>query len=163
LPDILRAENLFTEGKALARFIADSVLPKVQAETPALPGPAHVAIDGVSLGGRAALALVAYEPKAFSVVAATQPALDEKELAVLVAQLAQARQQNPKLQLRLLTSDQDYFLDTTRMFSKGLTALHVEHQLDQVMGNHSYDFNRGPGVHEMLLFADRALRSGAGP
>lgn len=159
LPDILRAENLFTEGKTLARFIAGSVLPKVQAETPSLLGSAHVAVDGISLGGRAALALVAYEPKSFTVAAATQPALDEKELGVLASQLAHARQQNPKLQLRLLTSDQDYFLETTLMLSKGLTALRVEHQLDQVLGNHSYDFNRGPGVYEMLIFADRALRS----
>jgi enterochelin esterase-like enzyme len=159
LPDVLRADNLFTEGKVLARFIVHSVLPKVQAETPALPGAAQVAVDGVSLGGRAALALAAYEPSSLAVVAATQPALDEKELGVLASQLAHARQQNPELRLRLLTSDQDYFLQTTLMFSKGLQAMGVEHQIDQVLGNHSYDFNRGPGVYEMLLFADRALHS----
>jgi enterochelin esterase-like enzyme len=159
LPDILRAENFSPEGKQLAHFIASTVLPKVYAETPSLSGPEHTAVDGISLGGRAAWATAVFEPKAFSVAAATQPAFDEKELGVLAALAAQARQQNPALRLRLLTSDQDYFLQTTVSLSKGLRTIRVEHELDQVMGNHSYEFNRGPGVHEMLLFADRALRS----
>jgi enterochelin esterase-like enzyme len=159
LPDILRTENLFTEGKELAEFIATVVLPKVYAQTPALPGPAHTAIDGVSLGGRAALALLSFAPQAFAVAAATQPAVDEKEIARLATFAARARQRNPQLRLRLLTSDEDYFRQPTLDLSRALTEKQVAHQLDQVRGNHSYDFNRGPGVYEMLLFADQALHS----
>lgn len=159
LPDILRAENLFSEGEQLAHFITSLVLPKVYAETPAIVGPASTAVDGVSLGGRAALAMLAYEPQAFSVVAATQPAIDQKEIDRLVTLAARARQKNSKLQLRLLSSSEDYFLQTTLDLSQALRANHVEHQLDRVLGDHSYEFNRGPGVYEMLLFADRALHS----
>lgn len=163
LPDILRTENLFSEGKDLADFIASVVLPKVYAETPALPGSAHTAVDGVSLGGRAALALLAFSPQAFAAAAATQPAVDEKEIARLAALAVLARRRNPGLRLRLLTSDEDYFLQPTRDLSRALHENQVNHQLDQVRGNHSYDFNRGPGVYEMLLFADRALHEADPP
>jgi enterochelin esterase-like enzyme len=163
LPDILRTENLFSEGKDLAQFITSVVLPKVYAETPALPGPAHTAVDGVSLGGRAALAVLAFSPQAFAAAAATQPAVDEKEIARLATLAARARQHNPGLRLRLLTSDEDYFLQPTRDLSRALHENQVAHQLDQVRGNHSYEFNRGPGVYEMLLFADHTLHDADQP
>jgi hypothetical protein len=163
LPDILRTEALFSEGKELARFITSVVLPKVYAETPALPGPAHTAVDGISLGGRAALALLAFSPASFAVAAATQPAVDEKEIARLAELAVGARQSNPKLRMRLLTSDEDYFKEVTLDLSHALRENLVAHQLDQVRGNHSYDFNRGPGVYEMLLFADRALHAAGTP
>lgn len=157
LPDILRGDNLWSEGKPLADFIADRVLPRVHAETPALLGVAHTAIDGVSLGGRAALALLAYRADAFAVLGATQPAVDLEEITALASLAARARQQYPQLLLRLLTSDEDYFLQTTLGLSQAMRAMGAEHQLEQVQGDHSYEFNRGPGVYEMLLFHDRAL------
>jgi len=60
--------------------------------------------------------------------------------------------------VRLLTSREDYFLVPTRTLGAELEQAGVENRLDVVEGDHSYEFNRGPGVYEMLLFHDRALR-----
>ena len=163
LPDVLRGSHGEADGKQLARFVVEDVLPRVYRETPAFGTAATTGVDGVSLGGRAALFVGLERPEAFGAVGALQPALDNDE-AARFAQLAQeARAKNPTLALRLLTSDEDYFLEPTRELSKALTAHGVTHLLDVVSGTHSYDFNRGPGGYEMLLFHDGALRSAAAP
>jgi enterochelin esterase-like enzyme len=163
LPDVLRGGRGEADGKQLARFIVEEVLPRVYRETPAIGTAASTGVDGVSLGGRAALFVGLERPEAFGAVGALQPALDSEE-AVRFSQLAEdARTKNPALALRLLTSDEDYFLEPTQVLSKALTAHGVPHRLDVVSGTHSYEFNRGPGGYEMLLFHDRALRSAPVP
>jgi enterochelin esterase-like enzyme len=163
LPDVLRGGRGEADGKQLARFIVEDVLPRVYRETPAIGTPPTTGVDGVSLGGRAALFVGLERPEAFGAIGALQPALDNDE-AVRFSELAQdARTKNPTLALRLLTSDEDYFLEPTSELSKALIARNVVHRLDVVSGTHSYEFNRGPGGYEMLLFHDRALRSAAAP
>jgi hypothetical protein len=163
LPDVLRGGHGEADGIKLARFIVEEVLPRVYRETPAIGTAASTGVDGVSLGGRAALFVGLTRPEAFGAVGALQPALDSEE-AVRFAELAQeARTKNATLALRLLTSDDDYFLEPTEVLSKALTARNVVHRLDVVSGTHSYEFNRGPGGYEMVLFHDRALRSAAAP
>jgi enterochelin esterase-like enzyme len=161
LPDVLRNGHGESDGKLLARFVVEDILSRVYRETPAIGTPLSTGVDGVSLGGRAALFVGLERPEAFGAIGALQPALDNEE-AVRFAQLAQeARAKNPTLQLRLLTSDQDYFLEPTRELSKALGDRGIAHELDVVSGTHSYEFNRGPGGYEMLLFHDRALRPSA--
>lgn len=163
LPDILRNGRGEIDGKLLAGFVVDQVLPRVYRETPAIGTAASTGVDGVSLGGRAALLVGFLRPEAFGAIGALQPALDGEELGRF-AELAQdARAKNPMLALRLLTSDEDYFLEPTRGLSKLLEVRGVAHRLDVVAGTHSYEFNRGPGGYEMLLFHDRALRSAVAP
>jgi len=163
LPDVLRGGRGEADGKQLARFVVEDVLPRVYRETPAIGTAVSTGVDGVSLGGRAALFVGLERPEAFGAVGALQPALDNDE-AVRFAELAQeARAKNPTLALRLLTSDEDYFLEPTNELSRALIARNIVHRLDVVSGTHSYEFNRGPGGYEMLLFHDRALRSTAAP
>jgi len=52
----------------------------------------------------------------------------------------------------------DRYKQVTERISSELTQTNVKHQMDIVEGNHSYEFNRGPGVYEMLLYYDRVLR-----
>jgi iron(III)-salmochelin esterase len=163
LPDVLRGERAFSEGPLLARFIVEELLPRVYRETPATGTAKTTAVDGVSLGGRAALLVGLLRPEAFGAVAALQPALDNDETARLSELAKAARTKNPDLRIRLLTSDGDYFLEPTIALSRALDARHVPNQLDVVAGPHSYEFNRGPGGYEMLLFHDRALRGLDGP
>lgn len=158
LPDSLRREALFTEGPELSRFVAEELLPRLRRELPVLGDPAATAVDGVSLGGRAALIVGLSRPEAFGVVAALQPAVDARELGRLATLAARARAASPRLQLRLVTSDGDYFLGAMRDLSAALRAAGVPHRLDVLTGPHSYEWNRGPGAHELLLFHDRALR-----
>lgn len=157
-PDILAGRRAFAAAEPLAAFIVDELLPRVFAETPALTAPESVGIDGVSLGGRAAL-LVGFErPRSFGVVASLQAAIDSSEIAELVARAGRARAANPKLSLRLLTSDHDYFVRELEALSRALRDARLAHSFVRVRGDHSYEFNRGPGAFEMLTFHDWALR-----
>lgn len=158
LPDAFHGDQAFDDGSRYAHFVVDEVLPRVYRETPAIGTPATTAIDGVSLGGRAALLVGLLRPAAFGVVAALQPAIDSAEARPFASLAARARTTNPALVLRLLTSSEDYFLEPTLELSKALDAQGVKHRTDLVVGPHSYEFNRGPGVYEMLLFHDRAQR-----
>lgn len=158
LPDVLKGARAFEEAEPLAAFVVDELLPRVYAKTPAIGTAAATGVDGVSLGGRAALLVGLSRPAAFGSVGALQAALDPKELSRFAELAARASRDNPRLVLRLLTSDEDYFLRENERLSALLAARGVAHQLTRVPGTHSYRFNRGAGGIEMLLFHDRVLR-----
>ncbi len=161
LPDVLRGDEAFAAAEPLAAFIVDVLLPRVYEKTPALGTAATTGIDGVSLGGRAALLVGLSRPTAFGAVGAVQAAIDAGEVRRFAELGARALEQNPALSLRLLTSDRDYFLRVNRRLSAELSKRSVPHHYLRVLGTHSYRFNRGPGGIEMLLFHDRALRGSA--
>lgn len=163
LPDVLQGERVWVEGEKLADFVADTLLPRVYAKTPALGTAASTGVDGVSLGGRAALLVGLSRPRAFGSVGSLQAALDGTEVQRFAALAARALAQNPALALRLLTSDEDYFRSPNQALSAELGARAVPHALAQVQGTHSYQWNRGPGVLEMLLFHSRVLRGQPAP
>jgi iron(III)-salmochelin esterase len=158
LPDVLKGDEAFDTTPALASFVVDALLPRVFAKLPAIGEASATGVDGVSLGARAALLIGLSRPEAFGSVAALQPAVDRGEIARFVELARSARAHNPSLALRLLTSDEDYFLAVTKKLSSALAAQGVEHDFASVKGTHSYRFNRGPGAFEMLLFHDRVLR-----
>jgi iron(III)-salmochelin esterase len=161
LPDVLRRENAFKQAEPLAAFIVDVLLPRVYEKTPALGTPASTGIDGVSLGGRAALLVGFTRPGAFGAVGALQAAIDGSEIERFAELGARALSDNPNLSLRLLTSDKDHFLRVNERLSAVLKERGVQHRYSRVQGTHSYRFNRGPGAIEMLLFHDRVLRGTA--
>jgi hypothetical protein len=158
LPDVLRRDSAFENAEPLARFIVDVLLPRVYEKTPALGTAAATGIDGVSLGGRAALLVGLSRPASFGAVGALQAAIDDSEIKRFAELGAGALAANPALELRLLTSDRDHFLRVNQRLSAALSERKVQHRLLRVLGTHSYRFNRGPGSLEMLLFHDRALR-----
>jgi iron(III)-salmochelin esterase len=157
-PDILAGDRPFSAARGLSEFLVDVLLPRVYEETPALGTRASTGIDGVSLGGRAALLVGLERPTAFGVVAGLQPAFDSADAPELGRRAEAARRANPSLVLRLLTSDGDYFLQPTQAIAREWRRLGVMHELLVVPGPHNYEFNRGPGAFEMLTFHDRALR-----
>jgi enterochelin esterase-like enzyme len=163
LPDVLKGAKAFVEMEPLGRFIVEELLPRVYKKTPALGTAASTGVDGVSLGGRAALLVGLGRPLAFGSVGAVQAALDAKEIGRFSDLAVRARAQNPQISLQLLTSDEDYFLRENLELSAALAERAVPHQLRRAVGTHSYRFNRGPGGLEMLLFHDRALRALAPP
>ena len=163
LPDVLQGAKAFVEMEPLGRFIVEELLPRVYGKTPALGASASTGVDGVSLGGRAALLVGLGRPLAFGSVGAVQGALDAKEIPRWLGLAERARAQNPKLAFQLLTSDEDHFLRENLELSAALAQRAVPHRLTRALGTHSYRFNRGPGGLEMLLFHDRALRGLAPP
>jgi len=163
LPDVLQRDAAWAAGTALADFIADTLLPRVYAKTPALGTAASTGVDGVSLGGRASLLVGFARPLAFGSVGALQAALDASEVQRFAELGARAFAQNPRLALRVLTSDEDYFRSQNQALSAALSERGVAHGFALVVGTHSYQFNRGPGALEMLLFHSRVLRGQPAP
>jgi iron(III)-salmochelin esterase len=157
-PDMLRGDEPFTKVPPLAKFAVEELLARAGRETPAIGSPQTTGVDGISLGGRAALAIGLRNPEAFASVGGLQPAFDLDNAGPVATRAAQARQKNPALTFRLLTSDGDYFLAATKAMSSAMKAAGVPHTLVVVPGPHDYPFNRGPAVYEMLIHHDRVLR-----
>ena len=157
-PDTLPADESIDKALPLARFIVDTVLPRVYRETPAIGSPETTGVDGVSLGGRAALGVGLLKPKSFAVVAAMQAALRSDHFEDIVRRAREAKAQNPNLYVRLLTSEDDYFLKANKLLAEALLAQGIHAELVNIPGPHDYMFNRGPGGYEMLMFHDRVLR-----
>lgn len=157
-PDTLPADESIDKALPLARFVVETVLPRAYRETPALGTPESTGVDGVSLGGRAALGIGLLRPKAFKVVASLQAALRSDNSADILRRAREAKAQKPDLFVRLLTSSEDYFLKANQLLAADLTAAGIRTELVNIPGPHDYDFNRGPGGYEMLMFHDRVLR-----
>jgi dienelactone hydrolase len=157
-PDVLRGDEPFSKVPPLAKFAIGELLPRAARETPAIGTPQTTGIDGISLGGRAALAIALGNPEAFAAAGGLQPAFDLANAGAVAMRAAQAHQKNPALSFRLLTSDGDYFLASTKAISARMQQAGVPHTLVIVPGPHDYPFNRGPAVYEMLLHHDRLLR-----
>jgi enterochelin esterase-like enzyme len=149
----------FEHVAAYARFLVDELLPRVRRDTRAIASAKATGIDGVSLGGRSALLVGFARPEAFGSVASLQAAFYPREIAELVMRGKRAFTKNPKLRLRLLTSSNDGYREVNHDIAKALQKAGVRLKLDDVPGPHTYGFNRGPGVYEMLLWHDRALRN----
>lgn len=139
------------------RFIVDQLLPRARAEAGARADRAATGIDGVSMGGRLALLVGLSRPDIFGSVGALQPALKPAD-APMVSELARAAMEKFPVELRLVSSEADPFLPAIRAVSERLRADGVVHELLIVPGNHDYDWNRGPGGAEMLLWHERVLR-----
>lgn len=157
-PDALRGEEFLKRAEPLARVLVDELLPRLYRETPALGTSASTAVDGVSLGGRAAYSVGLLRPEAFGVVAGLQAAFDVEEVPRLLSHARAASKRNPRLSFRMLTSDGDYFREPDAAIARAFTNAGLPMRFDEVVGPHDYAFNRGPGAIEMLVFHDRALR-----
>jgi enterochelin esterase-like enzyme len=157
-PDTLPADESLDKAAPLARFVVETLLPRAYRETPAIGTPETTGIDGVSLGGRAALGIGLLRPKSFAVVASLQAALRSDNSEDIIRRAREAKTQKPDLYVRLLTSSDDYFLKANTLLAAALQAQGIHTELINVPGPHDYDFNRGPGGYEMLIFHDRVLR-----
>lgn len=144
-------------AQPFARFIIESLLPKLREETGSKAPREAVGVDGVSMGGRLALLVGLTHPEIFGVVGALQPALSVEE-APQISALAQAAMRKAKVTLRLVTSEEDSFLAAVKAASERMKADGVPHELLVVPGTHGYEFNRGPGGAEMMLWHERVQR-----
>ncbi len=138
-------------------YFMKTVLPRAKKELPVLGTPASIGIDGVSLGGALALRIGLGNADAFGAVGSLQAAVGEDQVPDFTELARSARAKNKNVELRLLTSDKDYFRNALRSTSKAWQAAGLTHQFDEVPGVHDYPFNRGPGAIEMLLWHDRVL------
>jgi iron(III)-salmochelin esterase len=151
------ADRSVEGAQTFARFLLEALLPRMRRETGSTADRAATGIDGVSMGGRVALFVGLTHPEIFGVVGALQPAISVEE-APLISELARAANARANVLLRLVSSDADPFLPAVRAASERLSRDGVVHELLVVPGNHGYEFNRGPGGAEMLLWHERVQR-----
>ena len=155
-PDL--SDRSVAGAEPLGRFVTETLIPKAREAAGAAANVERTGIDGVSMGGRLALWIGLRFAERFGAVGAMQPALRPDEAPRVAKLAAEARAKNPKLRIRLLSSEGDPFLEAVKAASSAMKAASVDHDLVIVPGPHDYDFNRGPGCAEMLLFQERALR-----
>jgi hypothetical protein len=160
-PDL--ADRSFAGAEAFGRFVTSALLPAARAKAGAPASPERTGIDGVSMGGRLALWIAFRFPEAFGAVGAMQPALRPNEAQAVARLAAEARARNPKLRIRLISSEEDPFLGAVEATSSAMRSAGAPHDLVVVPGPHDYEWNRGPGCAEMLLWQERALRGLASP
>ncbi len=144
-------------SRPFGRFVVDQLLPELRRRTGSQADRRATGIDGVSMGGRLALLVGLTHPETFGVVGALQPAIRVEE-AGLIAELARAAMAKAPVKLRLVTSEEDYFLAAVRAASERLRAEGIDHELLVIPGTHGYDFNRGPGGADMLVWHERLQR-----
>lgn len=146
-----------TGAAGYARFLLDALLPRLRAETGSNAPREAIGIDGVSMGGRLSLLIGLGHPEVFGAVGALQPAIREDE-APQISALAKQAMARAKVMLRLVTSEEDYFRRAVVAASNRMREDGVPHELLVIPGTHSYEFNRGPGGAEMLVWHERVLR-----
>jgi pimeloyl-ACP methyl ester carboxylesterase len=144
-------------ARGFARFVTEILLPAARRELGLDVERSRTGIDGVSMGGRLALLIGLSHPQIFGAVGALQPAVREDE-ADWLGELAARAQAEARLELRLVTSDDDYFRPAVEKLSASMRQQGVRHQLLVTPGPHDYVYNRGPGSFEMLLWHERVLR-----
>lgn len=142
---------------AFASFVASRLLPEVARARGGPVARDGTGIDGVSMGGRYALELGFSSPDTYASVGALQPAIRPEEASAF-AELAKAAALRKPQKIRLVSSDDDPFLEATRALSDALRAAGLEHGLVVTGGPHDYAWNRGPGGIELLAFHERVLR-----
>ena len=157
-PDILATRDL-DAAEPFSRFVVDSLLDTVRKQFPAMTSASATGIDGVSLGGRMALLCALEQPRAFGCVGTLQAAIHDDEVSAIADRATTVwRNGGAPHALRLLTSDRDPFRPTLHKLAIALGGGGVPVTYEVVPGPHDYDFNRGPGGYDMLLWHDRVLR-----
>ena len=81
------------------------------------------------------------------------------DVSVWTERALAARRRNPRLKLRLLTSEGDFFLEAVTRTSKAWTVAGIDHDFAVARGPHDYVFNRGPGSNRAPPLARRGPRA----
>jgi len=141
-----------------ARWLGERLLPRIRAELPAQADLSSTGIDGVSLGGWAAIRIAMTRPDLFGAIGTLQPAIIDAAMVEWATSLI--AQKLGKRPLRIVTSTEDLYRWPLVELDKRLTAKGIAHEFALTPGPHDYPWNKGPGGIEMLLWHDRVLRGG---
>jgi enterochelin esterase-like enzyme len=139
-----------------ARWLGERLLPRLRAELPASTDTKQTGIDGVSLGGWAAIRIAMARPDLFGAIGALQPAiLDAGMIEWATSIIGAGLSGRP---LRIVTSTEDLYRPTLVALGQKLSSKGIAHELAITPGPHDYPWNRGPGGIEMVHWHDRILR-----
>jgi iron(III)-salmochelin esterase len=155
LPDRFRAAEAFEQAAAYARVLRQTAL-QLRRSFPVANDTKRWGLDGISLGGRVALICGPALDDVFGAVGGVQAAIDEREFDALAKPLLAAGQRGLQ-RYSLATSEQDYYRTVLEAFHERLREDELPHAFTLLPGDHSYSFNRGPGLTYLLLTYDVVL------
>jgi enterochelin esterase-like enzyme len=168
-PDVY-VGNHYDDLPGYADWVAGVIVPRARAELPVLTTREATGVDGVSMGGFVALMVGLQHPETFGVVGALLPAVRTTGSAVVAAYGSSSPSPSsspppgrPAQQIRLVTSDGDYLRADIERLSREMHAHGIAHELVELIGGHDYEFSRGTGGIEMLMFHDRVQRGEPAP
>jgi hypothetical protein len=142
-----------------AAYIEHALLPAMRAAAPTLPGPEHLGIDGVSLGGYVSLEIFLRRPELFGVVGTMQGAFGKSLAEVYARRIAELVKRLGPRRIHVTTTTFDPFREASQWFVQRLKERGLDATLSLAEGPHDQTFLREAGSLEMLLFQARALAS----
>jgi iron(III)-salmochelin esterase len=155
LPDRFRAAEAFDNGGAYAAVLRQTAQ-QLHATFPVANDVSRWGLDGISLGGRVALICGPQLTDVFGAIGGVQAAIDEREFAALLNPM-RPREGGRLPRYSLATSAQDYYRSVLEAFHQDLKRNQLPHSFTILPGDHSYSFNRGPGLAYLLLTYDALL------
>ncbi len=140
-----------------ASWIAETLLPVVRREAPALDGPASTYLGGCSLGGYVSLEAMLRRPEVFGAWGGVQTAIGEAAGARYAARLAAATTRFGRRDLLIETSRGDPFHSGNQALSRALTRSGVDNTFVDLPGPHDQRWLRASGTAAMLSWFDQRL------
>lgn len=152
IPDLSEASP--EEFDRYTKWITETLLPSVREAYPGVSQErAGTGIDGIEMGGRAALEIGLRAKEHFASVGAIQPLLDSRSAASLASRVDPEANQY----LRLMTSEEDPGRGDVISLSRALRERAIPHELLDTPGTRDIEYGRGPGSIELLRFHTRVL------
>ena len=140
--------------EAYARWLEQSLLPRIRKEAPISADPAQTYLCGVSLGGYVSLEMLARLPHLFGAWAGVQTAIGTFAATGYAEKIASGWQgiAHPMM---LLTSTQDHWKASSEALAAAFQAKNLATTYRVVPGPHDQPWLREAGTIETLLWLDR--------
>ncbi|MBX3189542.1 MAG: hypothetical protein KF819_21130 [Labilithrix sp.] len=139
---------------AYARWIEESLLPRVRREAPVHTDAKRTYLCGVSLGGWVALELLGRLPHVFGALAGVQTAIGPHNAPGYADRIAKGwkGEKNPTL---LLTSTQDHWKASSEALALAFKAKDLPADYRVIPGPHDQPWLQEAGTIETILWLDR--------
>jgi len=158
MPNVYRAGPTGAVLDRYATWLVDRLLPELRRELGTTN--VKVGLDGVSLGGFAALEVFLRRPEAFASVGTLQGAFGSGAMDGYAARIERAFALHGRRPLRIATSSWDKGRAANERLSELLSKRGISTTLSVSPGPHDQSFLREAGSLELLLWHDRALPEG---
>lgn len=154
-PNVFRAGPTPAVLDRYAAWLVEGVLPELEREL-GVKNP-RLGLDGVSLGGYAALEVFLRRPEAFATVGALQAAIRSEMADAYATRFERAFAAHGRRPLRIATSSSDPGRAANEKLVERLAKKGISATLSVPPGPHDQRFLREAGTLELLLWHDRAL------